>query len=97
MSVLQAREAREKEEVALDHKKRLNELDEGHRTCMAALKRQNEEAEEALKSEVGHPTILHHTWVVLSSKCLFCIASPARQYKLLSMLFISKPTEVVAS
>lgn len=52
-SCFQAREAREREEAALAHQKRVAELEKEHEVKVAGLRKQLEEAEEQLQKQVG--------------------------------------------
>ena len=49
----QAREAREKEEAALDHKRRMLDYEEGNAAHLASLRREKDALEEQLRQQVG--------------------------------------------
>jgi hypothetical protein len=48
----QAREAREKEEVVLDHKRKKLDLEESYDQVLNALRREKEQVEEQLRQQV---------------------------------------------
>ena len=49
----QAREAREKEEASLDHKRRMVEYEEANAAQLAALRRERDALEDELRQQVG--------------------------------------------
>jgi hypothetical protein len=53
VSGVQAREAREREEVGLAYAKRMAEVEDGHKSKVAALQKELQEAEDKLREQVG--------------------------------------------
>ena len=52
-AIVQAREAREKEEAALDHKRRMLDYEEGNAAHLASLRREKDALEDQLRQQVG--------------------------------------------